>query len=610
MSYPNGAGCVTCEARNKKCDLTRGPTGCRRCTRARIACEGYLATRIPKPKHNVRDKEPPSSSTNQPIKCSNETSSTITSSTGLPVTGNNSSILSTHSLPPSRSASFVLAQGCSPATSQHSSSVAHEQLSNAPHGQTSILPIRWTTPPIGSILEGNAQSDISRRLIGGSMTPGQASLLDSIFSLAGSPPTKQGGLTNHWLAYPEDDFQVEDPENIRCSLLNGLVLDRQVESNMLPFIIHSFASWMSRFLFEPTRIIDITRDHILQAYGNHPSRQRMMLISSVALAVSRSTDYGLTQFVDLYRQTMDSVVEARASIGSGLTRELALRAMEHSHEFISTLCRIGSLANVLNVMDLYAPVFRRACPEPGEILVNLPRVLTTINIHLQFYATLDVLQSVITHRPMFFRYTLDFLSPHDEELVNAEDGPGLRWLYGVPDRLMITLARMNILLEESGSCLNAERARKLEKEIEAFTPKVCAATGTDLTLNVGRVVVQESWRLAAYVYLYMGLCGADSSDARVINVQQKFMRLLETVRPRRNPDSFLVLPIVILGIATSSPKEQSILFARLWRVSECNKLGTMGNDVTRVLSDLWFSTTKRPAVWSDLRFACLRVIGM
>ncbi|KAG8683137.1 hypothetical protein FRC11_013925, partial [Ceratobasidium sp. 423] len=213
--------------------------------------------------------------------------------------------------------------------------------------------------------------------------------------------------------------------------------------------------------------------------------------------------------------------------------------------FISTLCKVGSLASVLNVMDMYAPVFRRACPEPSEELVNLPRVLTTINIHLQFYATLDVLQSVITHRPMFFRYNLDILSPRDEELLHAEDGPGLRWLYGVPDRLMITFARINTFLEDFGSCVDAGGIRELEKEIASFAPVVCPSLRTDPILNIARVAVQESWRLAAYVYLHMALCGADSSDARVVKTQQKFMRLLETIQPRRNPDLFLVLPMLI-----------------------------------------------------------------
>ncbi|CAE6504633.1 unnamed protein product [Rhizoctonia solani] len=307
----------------------------------------------------------------------------------------------------------------------------------------------------------------------------------------------------NWLAYPDEDLQSDDPENIQGELLDGLVLDRQVESNLLPFIVHSFASWMSRFLFEPVRIIGITRDHIMRSYANHPTQQTMMLISNAALSVSRSTNYDLTDFMTLHTQLLKSTVEVRARINVELSREQALSAMEHSHEFISTLCRVGSFASVLNVMDLYSPIFRRACPEPGEVLVNLPRVLTTINIHLQFYATLDVLQSVLTHRPMFFRYDLDFLSPRDEELVNAEDGPGLRWLYGVPDRLMITLAKMNTLLEDFGCCVDAGRVRELEKEIEAFAPVIGSSAGTDPILNIGRVMVQESWRLAAYVYLYM-----------------------------------------------------------------------------------------------------------
>ncbi|CEL61358.1 hypothetical protein RSOLAG1IB_09961 [Rhizoctonia solani AG-1 IB] len=108
----------------------------------------------------------------------------------------------------------------------------------------------------------------------------------------------------------------------------------------------------------------------------------------------------------------------------------------------------------------------------------------------------------------------------------------------------------------------------------------------------------------------MGLCGADSSDARIIKVQRQFMSLLETVRPRRNPDSFLVLPMTIIGMATSSPADQSILLTRLWGVGECSKPGTMGNDLVRILNDVWSRTVNRPIVWSDLRIACLGVVGM
>ncbi|KAH7345496.1 hypothetical protein B0J17DRAFT_41954 [Rhizoctonia solani] len=179
-----------------------------------------------------------------------------------------------------------------------------------------------------------------------------------------------------------------------------------------------------------------------------------------------------------------------------------------------------------------------------------------------------------------------------------------------PARLVVALARINSLLEDYGSFVNQDVVQELEREIKACKPIISFSPGEDSALLIGRLMVQESWRMAGYIYLYMGLCGADTNDARVIKVQKQFMGLLESVKSRRNPDLFLVLPILIIGIATPSAADQSILLSRLWGVSECNKIQTMGNDVVRMLNDIWAHTTGRPAVWSDLRTSCLRVTGV
>ncbi|CAE6506013.1 unnamed protein product [Rhizoctonia solani] len=353
----------------------------------------------------------------------------------------------------------------------------------------------------------------------------------------------------------------------------------------------------------------------------------MLLISNSVLAIAVSTDYDLTHFNTLYKLLASRVVDARARGDSELTRELALGVMEHSHQvsqlhlltkemnlidekFMSALFKVGSLANVLNVMELYAPVFRRACPESNEELVNLPRRLTAMEIQLKYYAALDVLQSVITHRPMFFRYDLELLSHQEEMFIKLGNGPGLGWLYGISDRLMIALARINTLFEDFGNCVDPEVVQELEEEIAACEPIIYTSAEMDPTLNIGRIMVQEAWRLAANIYLYMALCGADSADARVVKIQKNGMKLLRSIKPRRNPDSFVVLPILVFGVATASPTGQSTLLSRLSGVSECSKPGTVGNDILRMLNDIWARTVERPAVWSDLRTACLRITGM
>ncbi|CAE6419536.1 unnamed protein product [Rhizoctonia solani] len=170
--------------------------------------------------------------------------------------------------------------------------------------------------------------------------------------------------------------------------------------------------------------------------------------------------------------------------------------------------------------------------------------------------------------------------------MKSNKGTGLRWVYGVPDQLMFTLAKMYGLFEDFGNRVDPETIQELEQEIAACRPVVSIGSGEDPIMNLGRIMVQEAWTMAACVYLYKGLCGANSLDARVVKIQKVFMRLSGGVKCRRNPDSFLVLPIAILGVAATCPADRTALLTRLWGVSECKRPGTVGNGIVRVLNDI------------------------
>ncbi|CAE6474772.1 unnamed protein product [Rhizoctonia solani] len=647
MSHLNSASCVTCEARNKKCDGMRGPNGCRRCLQAGIACEGFLSTnsRIPKLKHNIREdrSQPNTTYLGHPLG-SNNFPETMTP-TDFPASDNASQSRGNSSALPTTCDLYYLDRSVYAPTPRQSASLYDPVLNS---GQIHMSSTSQITAPV-SQMEENVETNIFQPRSGISMiVPSQANPPGSRFNrvqyqatipltpdletpglrldaMHGPGARPRGEITGReqisqsqsrptlgWaVSRLDNEPETGDAENLGEKLLAELVPDRRVESNTLPFIIHAFASWLACFVLDPTSILPIVADYIRRSQSfERETHHTLLLVSDSALAISRSTDYELSGFATLHNHLVGRVMETRRRGDTELTREMALATMDHSHQFISTLFKVGSLASVLSVMDLYAPVFRRACPEPREGLVNLPRNLINMNIHLRYYAALDVLQSLIAHRPMFFRYDLDFLSPHEEKIIKSGTGTGLRWLYGLPDQLMIILGRMNSLFEDFGSCVDPKTVQELKKEIEACMPIVSAETGTDPSLNVGRIVVQESWGMAALVYLYMGLCGAKSSDSQVVKVQKAFMKLLGAVQPRRNPDSFLVLPIFVMGVATTSPEDRSTLLGRLWGVPECNRPETVGNDIVRMLNDIWKRTTERPAVWADIRTACLRVTGM
>ncbi|CAE6382571.1 unnamed protein product [Rhizoctonia solani] len=446
-----------------------------------------------------------------------------------------------------------------------------------------------------------------------------AGFLESIFSLGwpGDQPNRVSqSLQAHRSIEPSqsdvNSDEPEDPEHVQGAMVGFLSLDRNVESNGLPFILQAYATWMSLFLFEPLRVVNIARNDVSRSYilgGEY--RQIMNLVAITVYEHTRSSDYDSVR--SPYSSMAEAILRRRLSLAGAhagtsrdVDRQMALLAILRTCEFIAGLCDMGSLSRALSFMQYMAPVFRRACPGPLDGLVNLPTVLTSMGSSIQFYATFDVVLGVLTGRPMFFRYAVNFSPEVPESLFFIENGPGMRWKFGFPDRLLLTFARMNGLYEDFGTSVPNQLVDELKEEIERTRPIVSNMDAP--ALAKGRIVVQECWILAALIYLYMGLCGACSTDAGVASVRTRFMRTLALVEPKRSVDSFLVFPLVILGLAADDWDERIMIRRRMLGVSECTRPGTLGNDFLRMLDSIW--SKRSPVVWSDLRQACWEVSGV
>ncbi|KAJ1310631.1 hypothetical protein OPQ81_009160 [Rhizoctonia solani] len=636
--FSTGTGCLSCQVRNRTCDRTR-PT-CKRCAQTGVECEGYpQETRSLK--HSRAFSRGKSSSSLQ--------GSSVVAGRQIPAFDPSTNTLGQMSYPsidsvspasytvggyaasPRESSLFVpnpdpISLGLSPASSSHTTYYS-PQISNSP-GQ-SLSP-----------------SDVASY-------PSPQSSLSPEFSSSGifKPPSE--GITSHRWPTLDEDSDSDDPEDVRDALASAVPITGNPE---IESVIDCCSLWMIRFLFEPLRGIPTAKDNILQGFARGGETMwRIMLLANIVWQVAGPTpgDIDNPPYLSaLYSHITQRLDTARTHFESSreMDRCYALGAMEQTYELISIVCKIGSLVDIVNLMQRAAPVFRRACPDPPEKLVNLPSLLTTIDISLQSYATHDIILSMITQRPMFFRFDVAYPPHLSESSFHAEDGPGLRWLYGIPDWLMIILARMNTMLEDYGSCLDPLVATALEEEIRS--KRTIVAGGVDPSLSMGRIVVQESWRLAALIYLFMALCGADSKDPRVTKVYSKFMKLYTGVEAHRIPDSFLVLPMLILGLPASRTADRNLIRSRMAQLTECSRPKTFGNEILKILDDIWARADERAragsmgasereghvgtqgragsagaestmsgstgdgkggggaVVWSDLRFGCLRVTGM
>ncbi|KAG8684508.1 hypothetical protein FRC11_012009, partial [Ceratobasidium sp. 423] len=135
-----------------------------------------------------------------------------------------------------------------------------------------------------------------------------------------------------------------------------------------------------------------------------------------------------------------------------------------------------------------------------------------------------------------------------ENFMLRKENQGLQWLFGMPDQFIMLFAYLNGLKEDAeaaGTFVDPRIIARIEEDMKKIIILPCESK--DPSLAIGRVVVQECWREAVFIYIYMALCGAHALDPRVEKAQKGFMKLVNGIKPGRNPDLFLIVPLLLVS---------------------------------------------------------------
>ncbi|CAE6420028.1 unnamed protein product [Rhizoctonia solani] len=613
MNIRSTNGCYTCKNRKKKCDETH--PHCLRCTGMGIQCGGYPPLENPDSKGVMRRARPilpapgarrgttfkmvtpgsskhSSASTSTPAatgqsRTANEETSAPAEPSGQittfsqfpdppqappaplpPLTTTWS--LTTQPIVPTQSRdvgnppinSFASSDQHLPASSSNSSAGASSRelalprtANNRPekvHRQ--IAPVQMDPAHVPSDFE-HSWNDLSMS--------GQSSSLGSLSS-GSSRSLPSLSFSNSG----EDDSTSddEDPEGVGQVMCITPTPDPHAQSNTLPFVLQSYARWANFSVFEPSRIAYRLRDNILGRFSNsQTSRNRVILIANAITAIGRDTKYNarstsiVAMLYDEAQQSIGHVASTQPSSRRELDIPLASKAFDHLVEMLLIQCWAIGPRNLMGLMHAAAPVFRRACPEPPEQLVSLPRILLEAEFHLRQFAESDVLLTLISGRSMFFKYDVGF-TEETWDRIAVEDG--LQWLRGLPGQFLILLAWINGLCEEFGTNVDPQIVAGIENRVRdaRFTPGI----SSDPILTVRRLAVKECWRQTVYVYLYMALCGAGADDPRVARAVKAFTRIINGVKPGHNPDNFLLIPMHVVGVAARRRQDRDSIRRRIF----------------------------------------------
>ncbi|CAE7134599.1 unnamed protein product [Rhizoctonia solani] len=596
------SGCFSCKRRRKKCDESK-PT-CARCAKSGLECryirppeETKLRTKTQfiyespmmgdssmGPSHSVAARSLPSPpptveimDINANINLANELYFPfVPPSSGSPLD---------FALPNDNTWHPALIR---PAFQYQRTGQTLDQLIAHPDQVTDQLALVLSPNELGTLYPSPSASRVSRPpsdISTASMTAGQASLFQALLSLArpedqlvlsafgdttidpeqsGLPSPKSSGDGTESVASVEEEHELEV---VARNLCVTPTLARNAESNTLAFVLQSYARWFASTVYDPLRIAQQAKQNIVRQITNsEPTRARVILVANAFRMLGSTVDLNargaslLTMLRTEVHQDLSLFKEKSPATEREKDMAAACKILENILEVVSVHFYTSPLPVVMALLQATAPVFRRACPEPPEQLVNLPRMLIEPGLYRRYFAVMDVGLSVVTNRPQLFRYDVSYTADVRERMIKLDytTDYGLEWLYGIPDRFILLLAWINGLREDFyGREVDLEIVARVEEQIrnERVGQNLHTASDSDPVFRIRRLVVQEVWRQVVYIYLYMALCGAKASDARVEKAFSIMMRLIRETKPARNPDAFLFIPMLACGVAARNERD-------------------------------------------------------
>ncbi|QRW07232.1 Fungal specific transcription factor domain [Ceratobasidium sp. AG-Ba] len=403
----------------------------------------------------------------------------------------------------------------------------------------------------------------------------------------------------------------EDAEGVMEAVRPILGLDRDVPSNSLPYILSSYLRLMMRVLFEPMNKVDLTKDFLAQRCTmSDDMRYTVMRVATVADLLDKNVELApenVSVVTPLENRLCSqlALVRTRLEVRPESYANDVFMAIWHMHELMLMQCFSGSMAFHVRMLHQVVSLYQLAYLENPRAPIRLHSQLYHPNRILRHPLETDIILSLSTCRPMIFEY--------DTTIQEPEHGTyplGVQWKSGIPDQFLVMLAQMNTLRQDCAPNIAPGIIDGLEAQIAGFEPSL--GRSLESRLFIARMVVQECWRQFMYIYLYMGLCGANSHDTRVGKVLKRFIKVLDRVKPGRMPDAFLVTPMSLAGIAAHTDRDRNIIRQHFRSLSEYFQWGTYVNDAALILETIWATADaeNRPAVWSDLRLACEAVTGI
>ncbi|CAE6476336.1 unnamed protein product [Rhizoctonia solani] len=332
--------------------------------------------------------------------------------------------------------------------------------------------------------------------------------------------------------------------------------------------------------------------------GSNLIHKTLYLGARISQALFDDTNWqGYIGWIDTFHHR---ILEAQSSLVTVNTELLADRLASH--------CRLATFAFMVSNSSVGYAIFRKGVSPFLELAATFPKLWkgdSAISLsHALHLSRHELARFVIMDTIAALAFGIAPLVHYDTTIQdhNPDRFHFVEQVYACPVIVLMALARVN---QSRASRLMGQDTITPE-DVEAYESAVRNwKPGVDYTDSpsqlVARLAVQESWRQAALIYLYMGMRESSSTDSRVEPLVRQVAQLASTVEAGSPFDTHLFIPCLIAGVAARKEKHRAI-FRKKIQVSQKTDASLLrGADFSLVLDHLWHGAAAggNPVTWDD-----------
>ncbi|EUC54700.1 fungal Zn(2)-cys(6) binuclear cluster domain protein, putative [Rhizoctonia solani AG-3 Rhs1AP] len=207
----------------------------------------------------------------------------------------------------------------------------------------------------------------------------------------------------------------------------------------------------------------------------------------------------------------------------------------------------------------------------GQLVVSLPRALLTSRYEIKRFVFYDMMCALVLGVMPLAEY-----DPGEPLVVMYPPLP-TEVFHGIPIEWILIIGHI---------WARTSDWRNLETQILSWGPRISDIWSEESIELVFRIAIQESWRHAILVYIYMNVCGVDSLDQRVQASVKQIVRLMEVVHVPPM-DVHLSTPCIIAGIAARYETQRALIYQKLLSFRNTHIWVLRGADFAPILKHLW-----------------------